>query len=357
MAETESENENKNVAENFLNVVFSEMVVTIIIWFITAYIVISAGLDVFNKSSDMSMTLKVVDFVVLLSVLFYFILGYYNLSKEERNEFVTVFLDELKVFLNDPANALYCGIFIGVIYLIAYLLKMPMEPSKMTYFMGTFVTIGWVIITTLLVIAFFNYIIGIPIIDLIYEGLGSLFNGDAVEEEEEREVPATASPEVFNVSNNLYTYEEAPYVCQALGGRLANYDEVEDAYNNGAEWCNYGWSQNQLALFPTQKKTWKKIQNSVSDCDKDASLKNVCGRPGINGGYIGNPNVKYGVNCYGVKPKAKEFEMNRMAANKDKIFPKTRSQRKADKKMEFWKENADKLLTINSFNRSSWSKQ
>ena len=31
--------------------------------------------------------------------------------------------------------------------------------------------------------------------------------------------------------------------------------------------------------------------------------KHDCGRPGINGGYIGNTNIKYGVNCYGYKPK------------------------------------------------------
>ena len=113
---------------------------------------------------------------------------------------------------------------------------------------------------------------------------------------------------------------------------------------------------NQLALFPTQKDTWKKIQNSVGDNCEDASMKNVCGRPGINGGYIGNPNIKYGVNCYGVKPKAKDHELNRMNAHNDRILPKSRSQVLAEKKMTFWKENADKLLSINGFNRDAWSK-
>jgi hypothetical protein len=28
-----------------------------------------------------------------------------------------------------------------------------------------------------------------------------------------------------------------------------------------------------------------------------------CGRPGVNGGYIANPLVKFGVNCYGNKRK------------------------------------------------------
>jgi hypothetical protein len=34
------------------------------------------------------------------------------------------------------------------------------------------------------------------------------------------------------------------------------------------------------------------------------ATKNACGRPGINGGYFANPNIKFGANCYGVKPPA-----------------------------------------------------
>ena len=60
--------------------------------------------------------------------------------------------------------------------------------------------------------------------------------------------------EVFHIPNNKYTYKDAKAVCKAYGARLANYDEVENAYNKGGEWCSYGWSKNQLALFPTQKK-------------------------------------------------------------------------------------------------------
>jgi hypothetical protein len=61
--------------------------------------------------------------------------------------------------------------------------------------------------------------------------------------------------QVFNIPGNYYNYENAKALCQAYGSELATYDQIEKAYNNGAEWCNYGWSANQLALFPTQKKT------------------------------------------------------------------------------------------------------
>jgi len=33
--------------------------------------------------------------------------------------------------------------------------------------------------------------------------------------------------------------------------------------------------------------------------------KRYCGKPGLNGGYFANPKLKFGVNCYGVKPKGK----------------------------------------------------
>jgi len=50
-----------------------------------------------------------------------------------------------------------------------------------------------------------------------------------------------------------------------------------------------------MALFPTQQATWQALQT-------DPVNKTNCGRPGINGGYF-DPQTKFGVNCYGVKPK------------------------------------------------------
>ena len=102
-------------------------------------------------------------------------------------------------------------------------------------------------------------------------------------------------------------------------------------------------------MFPTQKKTWNKLQTSEEN-------KNNCGRPGVNGGYFANPNIKFGVNCYGVKPAAKQMELDMMEANKTRLFPKSKQQMMVDRKIKFWKDNADKLLTINSFNRDQWSR-
>lgn len=103
--------------------------------------------------------------------------------------------------------------------------------------------------------------------------------------------------EVYHVSDNNFIYDEAAAVCAAYGGELATQEQVEEAYNRGAEWCGYGWSAGGVALYPTQKGTWEQLQKEI-----DPNRRTACGRPGVNGGYF-DPTLKFGVNCYGIKPK------------------------------------------------------
>ena len=130
--------------------------------------------------------------------------------------------------------------------------------------------------------------------------------------------------EVFNVSNNKYTYKDAKSICKAYNSRLATYSEVENAYNAGGEWCNYGWSENQLALFPTQQNTYDKLQ-------KIKGHENDCGRPGVNGGFL-DKSIKFGVNCYGVKPDMSEKEEQLMKL--ERIHPKTKSEIELEKQLK-----------------------
>ena len=151
--------------------------------------------------------------------------------------------------------------------------------------------------------------------------------------------------EVFNIPGNYYTYTDAQAMCQAFDSRLASYQEIEDAYEKGADWCNYGWSQNQLALFPTNLKKWQKLQNITGH-------KNDCGRPGINGGFIENQNVRFGANCYGYKPKITSQEQLLM---KDaSLYPKTVDEFKFDQKVSEIKNNLSDIL-ISPFNNKTWS--
>jgi hypothetical protein len=150
--------------------------------------------------------------------------------------------------------------------------------------------------------------------------------------------------QVFNIPGNYYNYENAKAVCQAYGADLASYDQIEKAYGSGAEWCNYGWSADQLALFPTQKKTYDKLQTIPGH-------ENDCGRTGVNGGYIANPNIKFGVNCYGNKPKitSEEEELMQTASP----YPETAKDLAFQKRVDFWKNKVDEIL-VSPFNYNTW---
>ena len=152
--------------------------------------------------------------------------------------------------------------------------------------------------------------------------------------------------EVFNIPGNYYGYDMAKNLCSAYGARLAKYDEVEDAYENGAEWCNYGWSEGQMALFPTQQDTFNKLQ-------KVEGHEHDCGRPGINGGFMANPKVKYGVNCYGKKPQLRDDE--RFLMENKLPINKTKKDLVKDKEIEMLKKNIDNIL-VSPFNYTHWSR-
>jgi hypothetical protein len=150
--------------------------------------------------------------------------------------------------------------------------------------------------------------------------------------------------QVFNIPGNYYNYENAKALCTAYGAELASYDQIEKAYNNGAEWCNYGWSANQLALFPTQKKTYEHLQTIPGH-------ENDCGRAGINGGYIANPRVKFGVNCYGYKPKITQEEEELMKTSQP--YPETVQDIAFQKRVDYWKNKVNEIL-VSPFNHYTW---
>jgi hypothetical protein len=146
--------------------------------------------------------------------------------------------------------------------------------------------------------------------------------------------------EVFNIGGNEFTYDEANAVCAAYGADLATYDQVNDAFNSGAEWCSYGWTQGGMALFPTQESTWEALQKET-----DVTKRTACGRPGINGGYF-DPQNKFGVNCYGVKP-----------SNKGQTFPLPipgTDPNQFNKMVDNFKSMMSRF-SVSAFNRNGWS--
>ena len=153
------------------------------------------------------------------------------------------------------------------------------------------------------------------------------------------------NPEVFNVSKNDFPYYDAEPLCEALGAQLATYDQVKEAWTKGADWCNYGWVKGQSAVYPTQQDTWNKIQSGPEE------NRNSCGTVGLNGGYFENPEMKFGVNCFGIKPVQSEHDEEILM--KKGAIPHSVATLAIDKKVQEFKANATNMGIL-PFNTKQW---
>ena len=77
-----------------------------------------------------------------------------------------------------------------------------------------------------------------------------------------------------------------------------------------------------------------------------------CGRPGINGGYIANPNVKFGVNCFGYKPTINSEEAEQMVTAP--LYPRTTAELEFEKRVDYWRKKIPNIL-LSPFNHNNWS--
>jgi hypothetical protein len=79
--------------------------------------------------------------------------------------------------------------------------------------------------------------------------------------------------------------------------------------------------------------------------ESDQKKRTSCGRPGINGGYF-DTRIKFGVNCYGVKPKNRGGKLPVPAGNTPGFEDAVNKFRGMINSMK-----------LSPFNRDIWSKQ
>ena len=284
------------------------------------------------------------------------------------NYSVTTSLGSIATDSYDYINELFSNkivvlivLVIGVMYVLLFL-SLGSSSTTTTTMEGTSssgsMQLFWIILVMIFAILFlvngFQYFFGLDVITSLKNFIkGTPEVEIKIDTKRMKEmVPESASsetilkPQVFNISENVYTYDDAKAICKAYDARLATNKELEETYESGGEWCNYGWSEGQMALFPTQQGTWDKLQ-------KIKGHENDCGRPGVNGGYVANPDMKFGVNCYGFKPDIKPVEQELMA--NVPIYPKTEQDIAMENRVKYWKNNLNKLV-VSPFNHNSWSR-
>jgi hypothetical protein len=151
--------------------------------------------------------------------------------------------------------------------------------------------------------------------------------------------------DVFSVSKNNYTYYDAAPLCKALGAELATYEDVKQAWKKGADWCNYGWVKGQMAVYPTQESTYEELQQGPED------QRAACGKPGLNGGYFDNPELKFGVSCVGTRPSQSQHDATSVTSGSTR--PLTSSGLEFEKKVQQFKEDSEHLGIL-PFNKEKW---
>jgi len=357
-----------NDTASAVSTIFNKSNIVLLLWFLAIYVIASFLIGIFRKSDpDTSTMARFVDifaFVIILVFMFYYFFSY---SDKQKQDSLSSGISWLRDYLSNGFSIVSILFFILLFYTVIYFIQVPMGANNKPVIVGFVEMVAWGLFMLVLIVDVFQYMFQISLVHLFFDnGLGSLWNslpntppiildasGNRVIVDTSGNPVSTPtskpseSSEVFNISNNLYTYEDAQAICAAYGATLATYDQIEEAYNQGAEWCNYGWSANQMAFFPTQKSTWTALQSKTGH-------ENDCGRPGINGGYMANPQIQFGVNCYGKKPQPSDDDKATMKAKLDPI-PLSADEVVEQEKIAYWQQNAAKFLQLNSFNKTKWS--
>ncbi len=332
----------------------------LLLWFLAVYFIVYFIVQLISGGTgSTNSVVRAFDLVALICIVIYLMNAAFYTSADQQTQNAKDLYSSWKTYVNNPVSLFAIGLFIVLFYLMVYLVGIPMSAAEKPYSVFIVENGAWLMFLLTIIISFLRIFLGISVTDMIDQFIGNLPDSSTVSSTvttankgnlSSSSSSGSNSNEVFNIKNNMYTYDDAQTVCASYGARLATYKEVEAAYNDGGEWCNYGWSDGQMALFPTQQSTWDGLQ-------KTKDKKNACGRPGINGGYIDDPNIRFGINCYGKKPKPTAQDLAQLSANADSIanVPKSQEDIILEKKIQFWKDNANKLIQVNSYNNKKWS--
>ncbi len=310
-------------------------------------IILFFGFDTNNSVNDSLSFSRTIDISTFLLVSIISVTLYFFTDKEKNIPRVKKMLDKTELFVKEPQSIAISLASIVALYATLFITGIPMTNDTKPITITLIEALLWLVLLFILFIELFKRVFDTYLTDTIFTYLRGLLDDSiiVVKGDEKKEVIVKEKvPEVFHVSNNLYNYEEAQSICKSFDSRLATYDEVEKSYNNGGEFCGYGWSEGQMILFPTQKSTFDKLQ-LMPGHEKD------CGRTGVNGGYMSNPTIQYGVNCFGIKKDG----VDPIQGKDDLSMKKNTADVVMDAKVKYWQEHKDELLVIDSFNKKKWS--
>ena len=269
-------------------------------------------------------------------------------------------IDDTKKNINNFGNNYKILFILIIIIIIFYLFFSFTGINSESYPILNFIhNILWILFLFIILLNTSSYFFNVDIIKEIKNFFTNKKQQDvdiqfAFEKEKEKDISLNVTDicnnivkkEVFHIPGNKFTFHDAKAVCKAFDSEIATYDQLKNAQQNGASWCSYGWSEDQLALFPTNEKDWNKLKNK-SDNRYD------CGLPGINGGHVKNTHIKLGANCYGIKPEKSQLEKDLESNKNNPLYAKTYKEYIFDKRTNEWKDKLGNIV-IKGFNNETW---
>lgn len=201
--------------------------------------------------------------------------------------------------------------------------------------------------------------------------------GDVEGEDQDQDQRSTShGDEVFQISNQAFSYDDAKCKCGAYGARLATKAELTEAYNRGAHWCNYGWVEGGEAYYPVQqceldrkaqnireyndlltkhyedpaKYTLDMLNEARNKMERENS-RDYCGaHAGLNGGKFAGLNTRFGATCFGKKPVGKAVREKvaecQMSASEKARLERAKKE-EAEKRTCGGKSNMDQIAAFN----------
>jgi len=101
-----------------------------------------------------------------------------------------------------------------------------------------------------------------------------------------------------------------------------------------------------MVVFPISKDTYEKLQKSAPE------YRNACGHPGVNGGYVNNPELHFGVTCAGACPPQSATDE---LLESQVALPPTTNEIEFNKKRQKFREPLA-TMTVLPFSRAQWGK-
>lgn len=260
------------------------------------------------------------------------------------------FFDNINNFASNPfILVVLIGIILVYYLLFAFLGSFGSDGSSSSGGVIFVEALLWGLFILLIFVNGISYFYGVNVIT----ELRSILNGEPeiqIETTVDNDISLNNTPtnneEVYHIPGNKFTYHDAKAICNAFDGEMATYEQLLDGQNKGSSWCSYGWTKDQLGLYPTSQNTWEKLkQKEGHEYD--------CGLPGINGGYVSNPHTRLGANCYGIKPKKSELEKNYL--DNQELYPKTQKELLFEERVKYWKNRIGNILVM-PFNNDNWYK-